>query len=140
MVNRSKTLEFQSRLIGLKLSHGTRPESTTSILRDGLVGEYVYACIDEGWEMHEQTSYIEFLADSLIDRIFPDPEGQWGWFGEGHSMKKYVDEHGMEATLDELERCFNEEMEGGFEDVTDPRNYNLVIVGPVEPSILFVRK
>jgi len=76
---------------------------------------------------------VQFSADAVASRTYPDPEGQWGEHFDGYSMEALVEKLGsLDAALDELERCLN----GGgwieeFGDLTDPRNYNLVIVGPV---------
>ena len=133
---RSKIHEFQERLRGLTLSHGTKPEYVQKILLEGLTGEYVYSCVDEGWPMHDPTAFIVFPGEAVWDRTYPDPEGQWGWMGENHSMAKYVQEHGLEETLDELERYFNNVTDGGFDDMTDPYNYNLVTIGSVGPELI----
>ena len=134
---RPKIAEFQSRLKGCILGHGTHRDHVPKILEQGLTEEYNYACIEQGWEMHgEHHANVQFPAESLVDRIYPDPEGQWG---DGIiSMKQAADERGLEAVLDELESCFNGKgwMEDFGDDVTDPANYNLVIVGPVPADLI----
>ncbi len=136
---REKIAEFQSRLAGLTLGHGTHEDQVASILEKGLTGSYNYACVDEGWEMHEG-HHVNLLIDASVvaDRTYPDPEGQWGEHFDGYSMEMLVEKLGsLDAALDELERCMRGEgWIEDFEDVLDPKNYNLVIVGAVPASAI----
>jgi len=128
---RPSIAKFQARLAGLTLGHGTKLELVPSIVKYGLIWPYNYACVDNGWEMHDPHVNVMFKADSVAHRTYPDPEGQWGDFPI-YNMGSYVNKLGLEAVLDELERCLAEgRMADMWPDVTDPGNYNLVIVGVV---------
>lgn len=133
---RKKIAEFQSRLAGLTLGHGTHKDFVASIMEEGLKEPFNYVCVDQGWEMHgEDHANVQFRANAVADRTYPDPEGQWGSHNHaGYSLRTLAEELGsLDAALDELERCFNGEgwLEDFGEDPLDPRNYNLVVVGPI---------
>ena len=133
-MERKKIAEFQKRLAGLTLGHGTHRNFVASIQENGLTGEYNYACAGEGWDMHDENhANVQFSADAVADRTYPDPEGQWGEPFSGYSMASVVEKYGMEGVLDELERCLNGEgwLEYFGDNAADPRNYNLVVIGPV---------
>lgn len=137
---RPKIAEFQNRLRGLTLGHGTHRDAVASIHEKGLTEPYNYACVDQGWEMHGRDhANVQFRADVVADRTYPDPEGQWGSHNHtGYSMRTLVEEYGsLDLVLDELERCLNGDgwLED-FEDPLDPSNYNLVVVGPVPPDAI----
>jgi hypothetical protein len=140
-MNRPKIAEFQSRLAGLILGHGTSKDAVESIMEKGLTEPYNYACVEQGWEMHAENHVnVQFRADAVADRTYPDPEGQWGSHNHtGYSLRTLVEELGsLDAALDELERCFNGEgwLEDFGSDPLDPTNYNLVVVGPVPPDAM----
>jgi hypothetical protein len=134
---RPKIAEFQSRLKGLVLGHGTRQEREDFKRQFGLIQEYNYACVGEGWIDDNHHVNIQFRADDVMDRTYPDPEGQWG-NTVMFSMQKLVESVGLEAALDELERCLSGQgfLEDFGKDPLDPTNYNLVILGPVPPSAI----
>ena len=137
-MTRPKIAEFQARLRGLTLGHGTHKDFVPSIMENGLTNAYNYACVGDGWEMHDENHVnIRFSADAVADRTYPDPEGKWGEHYNGYHMSTVVAKFGLEGALDELERCFNGEgwLED-FGDPIDPRNYNLVIIGPVPVSAI----
>jgi hypothetical protein len=134
-MSRLKIEEFQKRLHGLALGHGTHKDNIESIRSNGLVRDYNYACVGEGWEIHgENHANVLIIGSSVASRTYPDPEGQWGE-GIVH-MREAVAAKGLEATLDELERCLNGDgwLEDFGDDVSDPHAYNLVIIGPVSPN------
>ena len=134
MKHRPKIAEFQRRLKGRLLAHGTHRDLLPGIRARGLHNAYNYSCIDKGWEMHDEDSVdVYFSATAVADRTYPDPEGQWG--SNNYSMQETVDRLGLDAVLDELEDCFSGKgwMEDFGEDVLDPANYNLVTIGPIGP-------
>jgi hypothetical protein len=136
---RPKIAEFQARLKGLILGHGTVWANVPSIVEKGLTNDYNYCCVLEGWPMEKEYWDVLISADVVADRTYPDPEGQWG--DNIYSMSDAVEKQGLEAVLDELERCLGTSMMLDFGDATDPNNWNLVIVGPVPPeAILGVKK
>jgi len=47
-MNREKIAEFQGRLKGLVLGHGTHKDRVASIMDHGLTEPYNYACVDKG--------------------------------------------------------------------------------------------
>jgi len=138
MRHRPNIEKFQKNLAGLVLGHGTRGSLLRKIREEGLTNEYNYACVGEGWEMEDDPVNVTFRADDVLDRTYPDPEGQWGEHFDGYSMEKLVEKlGGLDAALDELERCFaGEGWIEDFDDRLNPRNYNLVVVGPVPPSAI----
>jgi hypothetical protein len=138
-MERPKIAEFQSRLKGLVLGHGTHQDREDSIRVFGLTQQYNYACVEEGWSNGLQDTNIQFLADSVADRTYPDPEGQWGEQGTAvYTLEKLVESVGLEGALDLLEKCFSGQgfLEDFGGDVLDPNNYNLVVIGPVPPSAI----
>lgn len=138
LMKRPKIAEFQSRLRGLILGHATRGESISQILERGLTQPYNYACVEEGWVNDELTHNVQFRADDVASRTYPDPEGQWGDHGRvsPYSLAGLVDLIGMEAVLDELEQHFDGELRNDWSDPTDPKHYNLVVVGVVPPEAI----
>ena len=141
-MNRPNIAEFQARLKGLVLGHGTNKRFVSDILSRGLVGDYVYSCVEEGWEMHDEEHVnIQFSADCVADRTYPDPEGQWGEAFAGYSMEKIVEKKGLDAVLDELEECFaGNKFDDEWEDLLDPRNFNLVTIGSVPADAILKEK
>jgi hypothetical protein len=79
MKHRPNIEKFQKNLAGLTLGHGTRISAVESICKHGLTGAYNYACVGEGWEMHEgEHANVQIRADDVAHRTYPDPECQWG--------------------------------------------------------------
>ena len=126
---------FQKNLINLVLGHGTKAGLVPAIFREGLVNDYNYACVGEGWEMSEDDhANVRIAGYSVASRTYPDPEGQWG--DEVYSMADLVGRVGLEAALDQLEDCLSGKGWCEEFDVADPAQWNLVIVGPVPVQCL----
>lgn len=129
--------EFQSRLRDLTLAHGTDTVAAEVIRTLGFRGEYSYFCCGkEGWDMPKhrgETVHLLVPGEVVHDRCYPDPEGQWGRWG---SMGEAVEDIGLERALDALERDFDLELPGEYDDPLDPENYNLVVIGPIGPELI----
>lgn len=131
--------EFRRSLLGKTLYHGSRVERRLSIERNGLTSEYNFFVLEDygfGWDRsadaHEWFQVALTVDSTILERVFPDPEmfdfkGANGKFHTGQSAVSA-------GLLDDPEAL----LKMYTEMPTAKRNCQIIVRGPIDPSLLKV--